>query len=53
VPEVIEAVLNTYRRERQPEGGRQETFMQTFRRVGLDPFKAAANSARLAAKEAV
>ena len=53
VPEVIEAVLNTYRRERQPEGGRQETFMQTLRRVGLDPFKAAANSARLPAKEAV
>jgi len=42
VPEVIEAVLNTYRQQRE---GR-ETFIATLRRVGADPFKAAANSAR-------
>ena len=42
VPEVIEAVLNTYRQQRE---GR-ETFIATLRRVGTDPFKAAANSAR-------
>ena len=42
VPEVIEAVLNTYRQQRE---GR-ETFIATLRRVGADPFKAAANGAR-------
>ena len=48
VPEVIEAVLDTYRDERQSVGGKRETFIDTLRRVGLDPFKAAANGARLA-----
>jgi len=43
VPGVIEAVLDTYRRERQ---GR-ETFIDTLRRVGFEAFKTAANSARL------
>ena len=42
VPDVIEAVLDTYRNLRQ---GR-ETFIATLRRVGHDPFKAAANAAR-------
>ena len=45
VPEVIEAVLNTYREQRQ---GR-ETFIATLRRVGAEPFKAAANGARFSA----
>ncbi len=45
VPEVIEAVLNTYRLQRQ---GR-ETFIATLRRVGAEPFKAAANGARFSA----
>ena len=45
VPEVIEAVLETYRRER--EAG--ETFIATLRRVGMDPFKEAAKGARFAA----
>jgi sulfite reductase (NADPH) hemoprotein beta-component len=52
VPDVIEAVLDTYRRERQHAGDKFETFQQTLRRVGLDPFKAAANGARSTAKEA-
>ncbi|MEO5607501.1 MAG: nitrite/sulfite reductase [Polaromonas sp.] len=43
VPEVVEAVLNTYRQQRN---GR-ETFIDTLRRVGPDAFKAAANAARL------
>ena len=51
VPEVIEAVIDTYRRERQPLEGKAETFIQTLRRVGMDPFKAAANAARIPAKE--
>ncbi|GHC95959.1 nitrate/sulfite reductase [Pseudorhodoferax aquiterrae] len=43
VPEVIEALLDTYRRERTSG----ETFISTLRRVGHDPFKAAANAARV------
>ncbi|WP_342617580.1 nitrite/sulfite reductase [Rhodoferax sp. GW822-FHT02A01] len=43
IPGVIEAVLDTFRLHRN---GR-ETFIDTLRRVGMDPFKAAANSARL------
>ncbi|MGJ7524322.1 nitrite/sulfite reductase [Variovorax sp. GB1P17] len=48
VPGVIEAVLTTYRDTR--EGG--ETFIDTLRRVGPDPFKAAANGARFKVEEA-
>ncbi|MGA8785066.1 MAG: nitrite/sulfite reductase, partial [Polaromonas sp.] len=48
VPEVIEAVLDTYRQQRE---GR-ETFIATLRRVGPDPFKAAANGARFSASRA-
>ncbi len=44
VPEVIEALLDTYRGQR--EDG--ETFVGTLRRVGLEPFKAAANAVRSA-----
>ena len=40
---VIEAVLDTYVAQRQD----QETFQQTLNRVGFDPFKTAANQARL------
>jgi sulfite reductase (NADPH) hemoprotein beta-component len=50
VPEVIEAVLEAYRRERRSVDGRAETFIATLRRVGIDPFKAAANAARFAEK---
>ncbi len=46
VPEVIEAVLETYRELRCSADGKQETFLATLRRVGLEPFKAAANAAR-------
>lgn len=35
VPDVIEKVLETYVNLRQPE----ERFLDTFRRVGIDPFK--------------
>ena len=51
VPEVIEAVLDTYRRERHAAPTASETFIDTLRRVGLDPFKAAANAARFAEKQ--
>ncbi len=49
VPEVIEAVLDTYREHRIATGDRQETFIDTLRRVGAEPFKAAANGARFSA----
>jgi sulfite reductase (NADPH) hemoprotein beta-component len=42
VPDVIEAVLDTYREQRHSG----ESFMTTFRRVGMDAFKTAANSVR-------
>ncbi|WP_042424326.1 nitrite/sulfite reductase [Comamonas granuli] len=43
VPDVIEAVLATYRSLRINAA---EHFIDTLRRVGHDPFKAAANAAR-------
>jgi sulfite reductase (NADPH) hemoprotein beta-component len=53
VPVVIEAVLDTYRRERRTtDSGKAETFIATLRRVGIEPFKAAANGARFAEREA-
>ncbi|MFM9881072.1 MAG: nitrite reductase, partial [Burkholderiaceae bacterium] len=51
VPDVIEAVLETYKQLRQPVltaagHGKAENFIDTLRRVGFDTFKAAANGAR-------
>ena len=51
VPDVIEAILDTYKALRQPAQNRHEYFIETLRRVGQDPFKAAANSARHPAVE--
>ncbi len=48
VPDVIEAVLATYRDQRNAG----ETFIDALRRVGHDPFKAAANGARFKAEVA-
>jgi sulfite reductase (NADPH) hemoprotein beta-component len=42
VPDVIEAVIHTYRGHRAAN----EKFIDTVKRVGLDPFKSAANAAR-------
>jgi sulfite reductase (NADPH) hemoprotein beta-component len=42
VPDVIEAILTAYRDARE----HHERFIDTVRRVGIDPFKAAANAAR-------
>ena len=52
VPEVIEALLGAYRAERLASHGKQETFISTLRRVGSEPFKAAANGARFSATAA-
>lgn len=45
IPDVVEAILSIYRDLRNA-GGTRETFIQTLRRIGLEPFKAAANDAR-------
>ena len=50
VPEVIEAMLQTYREQRLALLDRSETFIATLRRVGVEPFKAAANAARFSAQ---
>ena len=47
VPDVIEAILDTYKQLRlNTANGKQEAFIETLRRVGHDPFKVAANAAR-------
>lgn len=43
VVDAVEAVLETYRGQRQ---GATERFIDTVRRVGLEPFKSAANAVR-------
>jgi sulfite reductase (NADPH) hemoprotein beta-component len=43
VPDVVEALIDAYRAERSGPG---ERFIATLRRVGPEPFKAAANSVR-------
>ena len=42
IPDVLEALLRTYRALRQPG----EYFIDALRRIGHDPFKQAANGAR-------
>jgi sulfite reductase (NADPH) hemoprotein beta-component len=44
VPDVIEALVDTYRRQRAPG----ELFVDTLRRVGLVPFRAAVDAVRRA-----
>ena len=46
VPDVIEALIDTYRGQRSGA----ERFIDTLHRVGLDPFKSAANGARSATR---
>ncbi|HEY1089535.1 MAG TPA: nitrite/sulfite reductase, partial [Burkholderiaceae bacterium] len=48
VPDVIEALITTYRAERDA----REKFIDTVKRVGLDPFKRAANAQRSATARA-
>ncbi len=46
IPEAIEAVLTTYKDLRQAHGEKFELFIDTLKRLGAEPFKAAANSVR-------
>ena len=48
VPDVIEAVIDTYRHQRSAG----ERFVDTFKRVGIDPFKTAANAQRRSTAQA-
>ena len=48
VPDVIEAVITTYRGQRAAN----ERFIDTVKRVGIDPFKSAANAVRQATAHA-
>ena len=48
VPDVIEAVIDTYRHQRTAS----ERFIDTVKRVGLDPFTAAANAQRRSTAQA-
>ena len=43
IPDVIESLIETYLARRQGAG---ERFIDTFRRLGVEPFRAAANRAR-------
>ncbi len=52
VTDVIEAVLDTYRVYRTSSGAKSENFIDTLRRIGLDPFKSAANGARISTGKA-
>ncbi|MEM5300125.1 nitrite/sulfite reductase [Burkholderia sp. JPY481] len=53
VTDVVDAVLGRYVALRERRGERRETFIETVRRVGLDPFKAAADAVRATAQERV
>ncbi|MGF6742759.1 nitrite/sulfite reductase [Paraburkholderia atlantica] len=53
VTDVVDAVLGCYVALRERRGERRETFIETVRRVGLDPFKAAADAVRATAQERV
>ena len=43
IADAVEAVLSTYKAERTSG----ERFIETVKRVGLDPFKTAANAVRV------
>jgi sulfite reductase (NADPH) hemoprotein beta-component len=53
VCDAVEALLTRYLALREPRDARKETFIETVRRVGPEPFKAAADSARANAQAAV
>jgi sulfite reductase (NADPH) hemoprotein beta-component len=46
IPDAIEAVLLTYKELREPRGEKFELFIDALKRLGSEPFKAAANSVR-------
>jgi sulfite reductase (NADPH) hemoprotein beta-component len=53
VADVVEALLDTYRQQRAGTAKGVETFIDTLRRVGPEPFKVAANGVRTSTGKAV
>ena len=51
VVDVIEAVLTVYKQLRASQGVGAENFIDTLRRVGPEPFKVAANAARISTRQ--
>ncbi|HEY4804473.1 MAG TPA: nitrite/sulfite reductase [Paraburkholderia sp.] len=51
VADAVDAVLTRYLALRERRGDRRETFIETVHRVGLDPFKAAADMVRTTAED--
>jgi sulfite reductase (NADPH) hemoprotein beta-component len=46
VPEVIDALLSAYLDLRTTVGERRESFVETVRRAGIEPFRTAADRVR-------
>lgn len=46
IPDAIEAVLTAYKELRESRGEKFELFIDTLKRLGVEPFKQAANSVR-------
>ncbi|OXJ09648.1 nitrite/sulfite reductase [Burkholderia sp. HI2500] len=46
IVDVVDALVNAYLDARIDDDGRSERFIDTVRRIGTEPFKAAANDAR-------
>ncbi len=46
IVDVVDAIVNAYLDARIDDDGRSERFVDTVRRIGTEPFKAAANDAR-------
>jgi sulfite reductase (NADPH) hemoprotein beta-component len=51
VTEAVDAILQAYLALRTGSDERRETFIETVRRIGIEPFKAAANRVRAIAEE--
>ncbi|UVE68445.1 nitrite/sulfite reductase [Burkholderia pyrrocinia] len=52
IVDVVDAIVNAYLDARIEANGRSERFIDTVRRIGAEPFKAAANDARHQAEHA-
>ncbi|NTY37256.1 nitrite/sulfite reductase [Burkholderia diffusa] len=52
IVDVVDAIVNVYLDARIEANGRSERFIDTVRRIGAEPFKAAANDARHQAEHA-
>jgi sulfite reductase (NADPH) hemoprotein beta-component len=51
VPDAVDAILQCYLAQRVARGDKRESFIETVRRVGPEPFKAAADAVRATAED--